>query len=312
LKKKESPLVSVITNCFNGEKYICEAVDSVLSQTYKNWELIFWDNQSTDRSAEIFQDYDDDRLKYHYSDKFTPLGLARNLAIKKSKGELIGFLDADDIWLSDKLEMQVPVFNDEKVGICICDSYFFNETGVIKQIYKKNKPPNGMVFKELLGRYFISLETAMIRRSSLDLLDEWFDSRFNMIEEYDLFVRIGYKWEVGYVDKVLAKWRAHKDSWTWTNSKDFPFERKLMLDKLEKLIPEFSINYQKEIFLVNRTCDFENARASWSEKNNKEARELLRPYAYSGLKWSVVYMMTYLPYIYFKKLWKLLGGVTDG
>lgn len=307
--KKESPLVSVIINCFNGEKYICEAIDSVLSQTYKNWEIIFWDNQSTDRSAEIFQDYDDDRFKYYYSDKFTPLGLARNLAINKSKGELIGFLDADDIWLSDKLEMQVPVFNDEKVGICICDSYFFNETGIIKQIYKKKKPPTGMVFKELLGRYFISLETAMIRRSSLDSLDEWFDSRFNMIEEYDLFVRIGYKWDLEYVDKVLAKWRVHKDSMTWSYSKDFSFERKLMLDKLEKLIPEFSINFQKEIYLVNRICDFENARASWSEKNNKKARELLRPYAYSGLKWFIVYIMAYFPYIYFKKLWKLLGGV---
>ena len=166
-----------------------------------------------------------------------------------------------------------------------------------------------MVFKELLGRYFISLETAMIRRSSLDSLDEWFDSRFNMIEEYDLFVRIGYKWKLEYVDKVLAKWRVHNDSMTWSFSKDFPFERKLMLDKLEKLIPEFSINYQKGIYLVNRTCDFENARASWSEKNNKEARELLRPYAYSGFKWFIVYIMAYLPYIYFKKLWKLLGGV---
>ena len=127
-----------------------------------------------------------------------------------------------------------------------------------------------MVFKELLGRYFISLETAMIRRSSLDSLDEWFDSRFNMIEEYDLFVRIGYKWELEYVDKVLAKWRFHYDSWTWTFSKEFPLERKLMLDKLEKLIPEFSINYQKEIFLVNRTCDFEKQGYSGQKKNNKK------------------------------------------
>jgi glycosyltransferase involved in cell wall biosynthesis len=305
----KGPLVSVIMNCHNGEKYLKEAIDSVIAQTYDNWELVIWDNKSTDNTRDIVSSYSDHRIQYYCSTEFTPLGEARNLAIKKSKGELIGFLDDDDLWLSDKLEMQVPVFNDEKIGICICDSYFFNETGVIKQIYKKKKPPTGMVFKELLGKYFISLETAMIRRSSLDALNEWFDPRFNMIEEYDLFVRIGYQWELEYVDKVLAKWRVHKNSWTWLYNQNFPIEREKMLKKLEKVIPEFNDKYRNEIYLVNRTCDFENARVLWADNNNKDARILLRPYACSGLKWFIVYIMAYLPYIYFKKLWKLLGGV---
>ena len=60
----KEPLVSIIINCFNGEKYLREAIDSVISQTYKNWEVIFWDNQSTDRSARIFKNYKDERLKY--------------------------------------------------------------------------------------------------------------------------------------------------------------------------------------------------------------------------------------------------------
>jgi glycosyltransferase involved in cell wall biosynthesis len=306
----KDPLVSVIMNCHNSEKYISEAIDSVLSQIYNNWELVVWDNKSTDNTRDIVNSYSDHRIKYYFSDEFTALGEARNLAIKKSKGDLIGFLDADDLWLSDKLKMQVPAFNDEKIGICICDSYFFNETGIIKQIYKKKKPPTGMVFKELLARYFISLETAMIRRSSLDTLNEWFDPRFNMIEEYDLFVRIGYQWEVEYIDKVLAMWRYHKDSWTWRYSKNFPIERQEMLKKLENVIPEFNEKFRNEIYLVNRTCDFENARILWAENNNSDARILLRPYAYSGLKWYVVYIMTYLPYIYFKKLWNQIGGIS--
>ena len=63
----EKPLVSVIINCFNGEKYLLEALDSVITQTYNNWEIIFWDNQSTDKSAEIFKSYKDSRLKYYYA-----------------------------------------------------------------------------------------------------------------------------------------------------------------------------------------------------------------------------------------------------
>ena len=64
---KNEPLVSVIMNCFNGEEYLREAVNSVIKQNYKNWEIIFWDNQSTDKSAEIFKSYKDKRLKYYYA-----------------------------------------------------------------------------------------------------------------------------------------------------------------------------------------------------------------------------------------------------
>ena len=65
------PLVSILMNCYNGEKFLREAIESVLAQTYNNWELIFWDNQSTDRSAEIFKSYFDKRLKYFYALKHT-------------------------------------------------------------------------------------------------------------------------------------------------------------------------------------------------------------------------------------------------
>ena len=62
------PLVSIIVNCFNGEEYLRDALDSIITQTYKNWEIIFWDNQSNDKSAKIFKDYKDDRLKYYCAD----------------------------------------------------------------------------------------------------------------------------------------------------------------------------------------------------------------------------------------------------
>jgi len=80
---KQEPLVSVVMNCYNGEKYLREAIESVLTQTCQNWEIIFWDNQSTDRSAEIFKSYADPRLKYFYAPKHTWLYEARNYAIEK-------------------------------------------------------------------------------------------------------------------------------------------------------------------------------------------------------------------------------------
>ena len=111
----DTPLVSIIMNCYNGETYIREELDSVLAQTYQNWEVIFWDNQSTDQSANIFKIYDDERLKYFYAPKHTLLYEARNYAIEKAAGEFFAFLDVDDWWIPEKLELQIPLFADLKI-----------------------------------------------------------------------------------------------------------------------------------------------------------------------------------------------------
>ena len=96
---KNEPLVSVIMNCFNGEEYLREAVNSIIKQNYENWEIIFWDNQSTDKSAEIFKSYKDSRLKYYYAPSHSNiLYEARNYALKKPNGDFIAFLDVDDWW----------------------------------------------------------------------------------------------------------------------------------------------------------------------------------------------------------------------
>jgi len=71
--KKNSPLISIIINCFNGQKYLKECVESVLNQTYTNWEIIFWDNLSTDLSKQIIQNYSDKRIKYYCAKKFSNL-----------------------------------------------------------------------------------------------------------------------------------------------------------------------------------------------------------------------------------------------
>ena len=113
----KQPLVSIIINCYNGETYLHESIKSVLAQTYKNWEIIFWDNKSTDKSEEIFKSYNDKRFRYFLADEHTSLYKARNLAIKKSKGELISFIDTDDLWVKNKLELQVPLFKNFNVSL---------------------------------------------------------------------------------------------------------------------------------------------------------------------------------------------------
>ena len=88
--KNSQPLISIIMNCYNGERFLKSAIDSVFSQTYSNWEIIFWDNASTDSSAKIANSFDE-RIKYFFNDKKTPLGEARVFAVKKASGKYLLF-----------------------------------------------------------------------------------------------------------------------------------------------------------------------------------------------------------------------------
>ena len=106
---RKKPLVSVIMNCRNGEKFLYKSVKSVLKQTYKNLELIFWDNISTDNSKKIIKKFKDKRIRYFCSKKPIKLYQARNCAIKKAKGKYVTFIDVDDWWVTNKTSKQVEL-----------------------------------------------------------------------------------------------------------------------------------------------------------------------------------------------------------
>ena len=108
------PLVSIIINCYNGERFLKDCLDSITSQSYKNWEIIFWDNCSTDNSKYILDKYKSYSVKYFCSDNFLKLYDARNLAIQKASGKYICFLDVDDFWEKDKIELQVKFLEENK------------------------------------------------------------------------------------------------------------------------------------------------------------------------------------------------------
>ena len=115
-------------NCFNGDKYLKDSINSILNQTYKNWELIFWDNKSEDKSEAIFKSYSDERFKYFKANEHTSLYRARNLAIEKSNGDFISFLDTDDLWDKKKIELQMKYFKNEKVGLVFTNYWIIKKT----------------------------------------------------------------------------------------------------------------------------------------------------------------------------------------
>ena len=211
-KMLDNPLVSIIINCFNGEKYLSKALDSIILQTYKNWEVIFWDNRSSDKSSEIFKKYQnsDKRMKYHLAPKHSNiLYEARNYALEQANANFIAFLDVDDWWLPEKLEKQIPMFQDSEVGLVYGNCYIFFEKKNKKKIYRSNKLPIGKISNELLKDYSIASPTYVVRKKALQSLNYNFNNNYHIIGDFDLNIRIASKWKIECVQSPVAYVRLH-------------------------------------------------------------------------------------------------------
>ena len=160
---KKNPLVSIIMNCHNGELFLEQSLKSVFLQSYKNWELIFWDNKSKDQSKKILIKFKDKRVKYYYSKKFNSLYNSRNLAIKKAKGKYITFLDTDDFWHKEKLNNQLNFLINNNFKVCCTNFYMLNQKDNKKiKFIKKNKKK--LTTQNLLKRYEVGILTVMIEK----------------------------------------------------------------------------------------------------------------------------------------------------
>ena len=203
------PLISIIMNCHNGEVFLKESINSVINQTYKNWELIFWDNFSNDRSKEILLKFSDNRIKYYCAEKFTSLYEARNLAIKKASGEFISFLDTDDWWSPKRLEKQIELFfKDKNLDVVYTNFYlFYNKTKTRKIVSKKNLP-DGKITQKLLINYNIGgILTALCKKKIFQT--KKFIGKYEIIGDFDFFVDVSLSSFFGCIQEPLAYYRIH-------------------------------------------------------------------------------------------------------
>ena len=214
-----SPLVSIIMNCYNGEQYLREAIESVLSQTYQDWELIFWDNRSTDKSEEIFKSYDDGRFKYYYAPKHTLLYEARNYAIEKASGEFYAFLDVDDWWVPGKLDKQMVLFQDSEVALVYSNYWIVNSLNNTKMLKSKSPLKSGMIRSDLLKNYDVGIATVVVRKNIFSGDAEIFNPQYNIIGDLDMVVRLAQAHKIDVVQEPLAFFRWHLNNTTKLNTK---------------------------------------------------------------------------------------------
>jgi glycosyltransferase involved in cell wall biosynthesis len=203
------PKVSVTIPVYNGASFVRQTIDSVLAQTYRDYEIIVVNDGSTDDSDKILKSYGD-RIRYL---KQQNMGLARtrNKLISLAKGKYLAFLDQDDLWHPDKLAEQVPCLeSDTQVGLVYSDNSIIDRDGavLVDRTSKINQHHSGWIFEVYLYGNFITLSTVVIRKETLNKAG-LFIAGYKISEEYDLFLKIARDYKIEYVNRSLACYRKH-------------------------------------------------------------------------------------------------------
>lgn len=194
---KEQPLVSIVIATYNMAQYLPQAVESILSQSWKNFELIIVDDGSTDNTEQVIQAYiDNHRVKYIKNEN-QGQPRAKNCGLLHTKGQFIAFCDGDDLWEANKLLAQMPLFDNPKVGVV------FSDVSLIDENNKRHTPTEiitafrGKVTERLLHKNFVPFGTSVIRRQCMEQ-NGVFDEEFRMGIDWDLWLRYSINWEFDF------------------------------------------------------------------------------------------------------------------
>lgn len=210
-----TPKISVIIPTFNRQEYILRAVESVMNQTFQDFELIIIDDGSIDNTQKLIEDYiqsNNIKNKIIY-EKIENSGVsaARNFGLRMAKGEWIAFLDSDDEWIDKKLEFQNDfIINNPELKIVHGEEIWIRN-GVRVNQKKIHQKFGGKIFQKCLALCLISPSAVMI---SKDVLNEnrGFDEDYVVCEDYDLWLKITSKYEVGFISTpIIKKYGGHED-----------------------------------------------------------------------------------------------------
>jgi len=208
LKVDEMPTVSVIIPTFNRASMLKQAVESVLAQDFKDFELIVVDDGSTDDTLAVLESYP---IASVVQRPHRGVSAARNTGIKTAAGSLIAFLDSDDLWLPPKLSIQTAFFRNHPDALICQTEEIWIRNGKRVNAKKRHKKRSGIIFEQAVALCLVSPSGVMIRKELFDMVG-LFDETLPACEDYDLWLRIGCRFPIHLIDEPLVVKRGgHED-----------------------------------------------------------------------------------------------------
>lgn len=283
-----TPLISILMNCYNGEKFLVEAIESVLAQTYRNWELIFWDNRSTDRSAEIAQSYNDDRIRYFLAPEHTNLAPARGRAVAQARGKYICFLDCDDSYLPENLETKVSWLERSGAAAAYGGVIYIDEAGV-EHRRKMLAQKDGNLFESLLRQFDADISTLTVSRPLMDRLGINFSDDIVGSTEYDLLMQLAATERCITIPAYLARLRVHPNSLTSSLIGDWATDRNRTLRRVRQRVPDIIGRYKEAFAEAYARADYYHTRWLVAQGRRIEALACLHAIASHGWRYRALY-----------------------
>ncbi|HJE03286.1 MAG TPA: glycosyltransferase [Aliarcobacter thereius] len=227
IEEKNLPLVSIVVPCYNHEKYVKETIESIINQTYKNIELIVIDDGSKDNSVQVIQELAD---KYGFTFIHRPnkgLSATLNEGIKLSKGKYFSAIASDDILMLEKIEKQVEFMeSNPEYGMCYGKIVYF-EDSIENTFEYPNSNRQGWVFDDLLNYgCFIPAPSTFMKKEAFDTVGGYDENLW--IEDWDMWLRIAQKYQVGYIDEYLAYYRKHDTNISSQSLKMYKAEKQIL------------------------------------------------------------------------------------
>lgn len=208
--ERAAPSVSVVVTCYNYAKYLRTCLESIYAQTLPPLEVILVDDGSTDDTPGIAKEFSGRQGFTYLRQENSGQAKAKNVGIQHSRGEFVAFLDADDYWEVDKLERQMPLFADERVGVVYSRARFVDGDDnplASEEPGKYLKPKSGMVTRDLFFDNFVPFSSSVVRKRCFDAAGGSFDESISMGIDWDLWLRISIRFRFGFVDAPLLYYR---------------------------------------------------------------------------------------------------------
>ncbi|MGL5764479.1 MAG: glycosyltransferase family 2 protein [Sarcina sp.] len=252
--------VSVVMSVYNGEKFLKEAIDSILKQTFKDFEFLIINDGSTDKSLEILNSYSDKRIRMLDNDGNKGLIYSLNRGLKEAKGEYIARMDADDIAMSDRFAKQVEFLDNNKdvnlVGSSI--ECIFEGLPFVKKLVKATTDYEFIKVKAIFESTFYH-PTVMFRKSIIDEYNLVYDERYKHAEDYGLWNNMMLKGKVSNIEEPLLNYRIVKTSVTRKANKDIDERRKVFTTIYKDYFDMLKLEYtQEELNIHFEVCMIQN------------------------------------------------------
>lgn len=290
--KADSPRVSVVTPAYNVSEYVAETLDSALSQTYKNFEIIVVNDGSpdTEKLEEALGSYFDKII--YIKQKNGGAASARNTAIKAARGEFVAFLDGDDLWLPEKLSKQIEFLDKNDYEMAYCNATYFGNPFHNHSTFMEQAPSNGEVttIKLINAECNVITSGTIVKREALEKFG-LFDSNTKRSEDFELWFRLAKQGvKIGYQKDVLLKYRVGSGGLSGNNIKraernidslNVIKERNDLTEEEEKVWTEHMIYCQAELKLEKGKTNLAEENFAEARKNISEANEFHRKFKYS-------------------------------